>query len=218
MLHTVAHHLSRLLQEAYKQWLCASTLTYYLQGQTLRPCKTFCQQVEAMCPFFRPKVDTHEGDPSFICKDPEIEGGVHPDGSHVTSACFHLCHVISGAEIKQTFCGTNQSRCEDLQGQLEGCPALPAPASLASRTDNSSGSINTTSAARASVYSEGRGWGWVRPLVSWGVTLTVTGASSDLSAVRLTTVWIVVVAGSTMMLSWLWLALTSYPYSCIGLT
>ncbi|KAL8620777.1 hypothetical protein ACOMHN_043820 [Nucella lapillus] len=60
---------SVLSQEAYKHWLCASTLPFYLEGHTVRPCSTFCQQVEAMCPFFRPKVDTHEGDPSFICKD-----------------------------------------------------------------------------------------------------------------------------------------------------
>ena len=57
-----------LFQEAYKQWLCASALTYFVNGRPVRPCTSFCQQVEATCPFFRPKVDTHEGDPSFICK------------------------------------------------------------------------------------------------------------------------------------------------------
>ena len=57
-----------MLQDAYKQWLCASALTYFVNGRPVRPCNTFCQQVEATCPFFRPKVETHEGDPSFTCK------------------------------------------------------------------------------------------------------------------------------------------------------
>ncbi|KAK7482753.1 hypothetical protein BaRGS_00026051, partial [Batillaria attramentaria] len=126
---------------AYKEWVCATTIPYYIQGRHVPPCPSFCQQVEAMCPFFTPKKDTHAGDPSFICKDPGIER--HVDHS----PCFQLCHVVSKDDIRSAYCGSPNATCPDMYKELH-CPDIRLPAHALS--DNETGSHNATSAATGS--------------------------------------------------------------------
>ncbi|XP_071086008.1 NALCN channel auxiliary factor 1-like [Haliotis cracherodii] len=81
---------------AYKEWLCATKLTYYHNNmdQPVPPCGDFCSKVEKMCPFFRPdNDDTHAGDPSFICKDPEIASQSSLYGN--PPGCYKLCHLLA---------------------------------------------------------------------------------------------------------------------------
>lgn len=79
--------------ESYKNWLCAMHVPYYVGDEKVLPCVEFCVNVEEICPFFRPQIlVTHAGDPSFICKDPDIVSrdvllyGEEP-------SCYKLCHL-----------------------------------------------------------------------------------------------------------------------------
>ena len=65
--------LFHLLQKAYREWLCAVYIPFYVDDTLVKPCNAFCSKVEETCPFFRPAVkETHAGDPSFICKGKQI--------------------------------------------------------------------------------------------------------------------------------------------------
>ena len=141
--------------------------------------------------------------------DPEIERGPGNGGADVISPCFQLCHVMSKADIKRTYCHANDSQCRDLRRELEECPPLRVNSST--HTDTSTGShANTTSAATRSVHIF---CGHVTRMSASSVLVVgaggVIGGGSDPGAVRLMV---------ATMLWLLWLALTSYPYSCIGLT
>ncbi|ESO83891.1 hypothetical protein LOTGIDRAFT_168931 [Lottia gigantea] len=80
---------------AYKEWLCATHLSFHKLGKRTPPCDSFCTRIEQMCPFFRPRnIDTHVGDPGFLCKEdkdiPTDPGSVYGSEPY----CYKLCHLI----------------------------------------------------------------------------------------------------------------------------
>lgn len=57
------------LQKAYKDWLCAVNLPYYMNGERIKPCISFCERVEQRCPYLHPIVrEQYGGQPVFICR------------------------------------------------------------------------------------------------------------------------------------------------------
>ncbi|PVD18398.1 hypothetical protein C0Q70_20947 [Pomacea canaliculata] len=115
-----------MLQHAYKAWLCASSIAHFVEGRRVPPCKAFCRQAESVCPFFRPRIDTHAGDPSFICKDPGIQANVGDDGVEDESRCFQLCHVVKSQDIHDAYCTRRRDSgpCPDLHHRIDDCPKL----------------------------------------------------------------------------------------------
>ncbi|GFN74159.1 hypothetical protein PoB_000066500 [Plakobranchus ocellatus] len=116
-------------KQAYKDWLCANTISFYTNRVKIPPCSEFCSHVEEMCPFFRPKIDTHAGDPGFICKDPEINLPTAADlPGH---ECYSPCHIrASNDNLTSNKCpiltGRNCSSTKDCKTvqELEGEDSL----------------------------------------------------------------------------------------------
>lgn len=56
-------------QKAYKDWLCATSLPYYMNGERIKPCISFCERVEQRCPYLHPITkEQYGGQPVFICR------------------------------------------------------------------------------------------------------------------------------------------------------
>lgn len=56
-------------QKAYQDWLCATSLPYYMNGYNIKPCISFCERVEQRCPYLHPTVkEQYGGQPVFICR------------------------------------------------------------------------------------------------------------------------------------------------------
>lgn len=61
-----------MLQIAYRQWVCSMVLPMWLDGERIKPCRSFCHEVERSCPYFLPAEKTgpgsqYAGEPSFLC-------------------------------------------------------------------------------------------------------------------------------------------------------
>ncbi|CAF2065771.1 unnamed protein product [Rotaria magnacalcarata] len=82
-------------EAAYKTWTCSVKIPYYHRNQRIPPCQTICDEVERVCPTFRPsdREPLFAGQPLFFC-----------DGSIVTNSdygqpphCFDSCHLSNGS-------------------------------------------------------------------------------------------------------------------------
>ncbi|CAI9719356.1 NALCN channel auxiliary factor 1-like [Octopus vulgaris] len=104
--------------KAYREWLCAVSIPFYVDGVFVKPCNAFCSKVEETCPFFRPALkETHAGDPSFICKDPFIASHKNyievlrdgenksDDDNNVSQDCYERCHLESQLAASQSTTG-----------------------------------------------------------------------------------------------------------------
>ncbi|XP_059164146.1 uncharacterized protein LOC131947082 [Physella acuta] len=121
-------------KDAYKHWLCSRHLKFYHQDQQVPPCFEMCASVEEMCPFFRPSVQTHAGDPSFICKDHQMK----LPGASNNQGCYRLCHLLSEADLSESYCA-HPAHCP----LLKNCH----PLQLTSSPDTSYNLTNATSGA-----------------------------------------------------------------------
>ncbi|KAK6194787.1 hypothetical protein SNE40_000345 [Patella caerulea] len=66
-----------------------------------------------MCPFFRPRnIDTHTGDPGFICKDKDISTDARFTKYGSEPYCYKLCHLI---DVKEEFGNDSDSKCHKLK-------------------------------------------------------------------------------------------------------
>ncbi|XP_029633987.1 transmembrane protein FAM155A-like [Octopus sinensis] len=120
--------------KAYREWLCAVSIPFYVDGVFVKPCNAFCSKVEETCPFFRPALkETHAGDPSFICKDPFIASHKNyievlrdgenksDDDNNVSQDCYERCHLESQLAASQSTTGCdsipsqNVTKCRELQ-------------------------------------------------------------------------------------------------------
>ncbi|CAF3337007.1 unnamed protein product [Rotaria socialis] len=82
-------------EAAYQTWTCSVKIPYYYRNQRIPPCQTICDEVERVCPTFRPsdREPLFAGQPLFFC-----------DGSIVTNSdygqrphCFDSCHLSNGS-------------------------------------------------------------------------------------------------------------------------
>lgn len=142
--------------KAYREWLCAVYIPFYVNGILVKPCNAFCSKVEETCPFFRPAIkETYAGDPSFICKDPYIHNQIEHievlhegngdlyDESEVSEHCYRHCHL----ESLQGLLRGPASACDNAPTQENDidCPEL--------RPSETSGNMSTTNTTSGSVNS-----------------------------------------------------------------
>lgn len=84
-------------KRAYKDWLCATHLPYYMNGERIKPCISFCERVEQRCPYLHPITrEQYGGQPVFICRDPNIPfvPEITPDiPCSEPGKCYDLCHL-----------------------------------------------------------------------------------------------------------------------------
>ncbi|CAF0905335.1 unnamed protein product [Rotaria sp. Silwood1] len=82
-------------QKAYKTWACSVKIPYYYQNQLIRPCHTICDEVERVCPTFRPsdREPLFAGQPLFFCN-----GGIVGNSDYGERPyCFDTCHLFHGS-------------------------------------------------------------------------------------------------------------------------
>ena len=84
------------LQEAYKDWLCATRLPYYNdQGNRVKPCLEFCQDTNRMCPYLLPQ-KPYCGQQVFMCPGEFTT-------SHVVT--YNSPHLVWSLVIHHISCG-----------------------------------------------------------------------------------------------------------------
>uniref|UniRef100_A0A6G1SIK3 Transmembrane protein FAM155A n=1 Tax=Aceria tosichella TaxID=561515 RepID=A0A6G1SIK3_9ACAR len=84
-------------KKAYKDWLCATHLPFYMRTERIKPCISFCERVEQRCPYLHPITrEQYGGQPVFICRDPNIPfvPEITPDIPYSEPGrCYDLCHL-----------------------------------------------------------------------------------------------------------------------------
>lgn len=84
-------------KRAYTDWLCATSLPFYMSGEKILPCISFCERVEQRCPYLHPITkEQYGGQPVFICRDPNIPyvPKITPDIPYGDPyQCYDLCHI-----------------------------------------------------------------------------------------------------------------------------
>lgn len=72
-------------------------LPFYMNGERIKPCVSFCERVEQRCPYLHPITrEQYGGQPVFICRDPNIPfvPTITPDVPYnEPGRCYDLCHV-----------------------------------------------------------------------------------------------------------------------------
>ncbi|KAK2728056.1 hypothetical protein QYM36_008511, partial [Artemia franciscana] len=88
--------LAAELSAAYRLWTCSMFLPYWADAVPVKPCRSFCHQVERLCPYFLPADKTgpgsqYAGEPSYMCigldlnrsqKPPLIVSWIQKDSMH----------------------------------------------------------------------------------------------------------------------------------------
>lgn len=92
-------------REAYIDWLCTTNLPYYMNGERVKPCLSFCRRVEQRCPYFQPMLlEQYGGQPLFMCRGPQIPIIYGPKVSYSPrERCYDMCHLYQHqTEIKES--------------------------------------------------------------------------------------------------------------------
>lgn len=93
-------------QSAYRIWACSIQIPFYYQNQLIPPCQSICDEVERVCPTFRPsdREPLFAGQPLFFCHGGIVENNDYGQRPH----CFDSCHVSQGS-LQRPSQLTNQS-------------------------------------------------------------------------------------------------------------
>ncbi|UJR26935.1 hypothetical protein I4U23_008243 [Adineta vaga] len=82
-------------QKAYQTWACSAKIPYFHRNHRIPPCQSICDEVERVCPTFRPS--DHEplfaGQPLFFCSGGIVSNSDYGYRPH----CFDSCHVYNGS-------------------------------------------------------------------------------------------------------------------------
>ncbi|CAF1269476.1 unnamed protein product [Rotaria sordida] len=81
--------------KAYQTWTCSVKIRYFYQNHLIPPCHTICDEVERVCPTFRPsdREPLFAGQPLFFCN-----GGIVPNRDYGQQPyCFDTCHLADGS-------------------------------------------------------------------------------------------------------------------------
>lgn len=158
---------------------------------------------------------------SICLADPGIQANVGDDGVEDESRCFQLCHVVKSQDIHDAYCTRRRDSgpCPDLHHRIDDCPKLAVAGTQDSTLPPVPGVNGSGGADHHNVTSAATGSDAGRRLAA--------------SAAAVTTVWLLVrelvgarVGGNAGLVEavvavlspfW-WLALTSLPYTCRGLT
>lgn len=93
-------------QSAYRIWTCSIQIPFYYRNQLIPPCQSICDEVERVCPTFRPsdREPLFAGQPLFFCNGGIVENNDYGERPH----CFDSCHVSQGS-LQRPSQPTNQS-------------------------------------------------------------------------------------------------------------
>ncbi|KAF0296428.1 hypothetical protein FJT64_006119 [Amphibalanus amphitrite] len=123
--------------EAYHDWLCAMYVPFCgSEGRRLRPCRSHCQRVQRVCPFFLPSerksaATQYAGEPAFFCDDPDIPD-IPPFTTGSTYGDPDCCYDSCCVRPDQPECSADTcSAAAACPGQA-GPPPPPPPAAPAS--------------------------------------------------------------------------------------
>jgi hypothetical protein len=84
-------------QSAYRKWLCSNKIPYYLNETLIKPCQTFCYDVQNQCPFFRPLDDFYAGQPVFHCNH------INFSNNHLSKRKFNFLKLILKKNLNLQF-------------------------------------------------------------------------------------------------------------------
>lgn len=82
-------------QGAYRIWACSIQIPFYYQNHLIPPCQSICDEVERVCPTYRPsdREPLFAGQPLFFCHGGIVENNDYGQRPH----CFDSCHVSHGS-------------------------------------------------------------------------------------------------------------------------
>ncbi|CAF3180853.1 unnamed protein product [Rotaria sp. Silwood2] len=82
-------------QKAYQTWACSVKIPYFYQNRLIPPCRTICDEVERVCPTFRPsdREPLFAGQPLFFCDGDIVPNSDYGQPPH----CFDTCHLADGS-------------------------------------------------------------------------------------------------------------------------
>ncbi|UJR22196.1 hypothetical protein I4U23_025260 [Adineta vaga] len=82
-------------QQAYRTWTCSVNIPYFHQNHLIPPCHTICDEVERVCPTFRPsdREPLFAGQPLFFCNGGIVTNSNYGHRPH----CFDTCHLADGS-------------------------------------------------------------------------------------------------------------------------
>ncbi|CAF3744010.1 unnamed protein product [Adineta steineri] len=95
-------------QQAYRTWTCSVNIPYYHQNRRIPPCQTICDEVERVCPTFRPsdREPLFAGQPLFFCNGGIVTNSNYGHRPH----CFDTCHLGDGSSQRHSVSSSsNQS-------------------------------------------------------------------------------------------------------------
>ncbi|KAI9553066.1 hypothetical protein GHT06_020957 [Daphnia sinensis] len=110
---------------AYRQWVCSMVLPMWLDGNRIKPCRTFCHEVERLCPYFLPAEKSgpgsqYAGEPSFLCIDPDVRETTNQSTNSAYSErpCYRPCTLEYNLEpdIDPSLCVASLG---DISGLME---------------------------------------------------------------------------------------------------
>ncbi|KAK4014762.1 hypothetical protein OUZ56_027270 [Daphnia magna] len=114
-----------LVLVAYRQWVCSMVLPMWLDGNRVKPCRTFCHEVERLCPYFLPAEKSgpgsqYAGEPSFLCIDPDVRETTNQSTNSAYSErpCYRPCTLEYNLEpdIDPSLCVASLG---DISGLME---------------------------------------------------------------------------------------------------
>jgi hypothetical protein len=113
-------------QKAYRTWVCSVLIPYYHQNHLIPPCQTICDEVERVCPTFRPsdREPLFAGQPLFFCNGGIVANSDYGQRPH----CFDTCHLFRGSlQRPSSMLSSNQSssRIPSLENFIEGLVTTP---------------------------------------------------------------------------------------------
>ncbi|CAF3132940.1 unnamed protein product [Rotaria socialis] len=81
--------------QAYRTWTCSVRIPYFHQNQVIPPCQTICDEVERVCPTFRPsdREPLFAGQSLFFCDGGIVANSDYGQPPH----CFNTCHLADGS-------------------------------------------------------------------------------------------------------------------------
>ncbi|CAF1152023.1 unnamed protein product [Adineta steineri] len=95
-------------QQAYRTWTCSVNIPYYHRNRRIPPCQTICDEVERVCPTFRPsdREPLFAGQPLFFCNGGIVTNSNYGHRPH----CFDTCHLGDGSSQRHSVSSSsNQS-------------------------------------------------------------------------------------------------------------
>ncbi|CAF1032796.1 unnamed protein product, partial [Didymodactylos carnosus] len=128
-------------KQAYEQWACSIRIPFFYRGNLIQPCKKICDEVERVCPTFRPsdREPFFAGQPIFVCSGeliPNTDYGQIP-------YCYDTCHLA----------GSQKSHSSSQSSPSSSLNALTSSTSSSSSTSNMCFEIMLTRQQLASTTS-----------------------------------------------------------------